>query len=188
MSGLTGGVPPYSFTWSNGEITQNLSNLSSGAYYVNILDSKGCSIDWQTGWNYIEARTSRPDIKYASSTAGSCQFNPSGEIGVYLYWEGGSNPPFTTTALNLTTNTTYNHTFPVDTTRQGVVPLQETGLYQIILKGTNGCSDTTTVYFDKLAKSISTTSKVCGNNALILATGGTPPYSYDWAYYDPINS
>ena len=37
-----GGIPPYTFNWSNGEITQNLNNLAAGYYKVTITDSTGC--------------------------------------------------------------------------------------------------------------------------------------------------
>ncbi len=40
---VTGGTPGYIFTWSNGAITEDLSNVAAGTYTVNISDSKGCT-------------------------------------------------------------------------------------------------------------------------------------------------
>ena len=40
---VTGGIQPYMFQWSNSATTQNLSNLSSGWYYVTITDNNQCS-------------------------------------------------------------------------------------------------------------------------------------------------
>lgn len=40
---VTGGVPPYSFAWSNSETTQSISNLLPGTYDLTILDAAGCS-------------------------------------------------------------------------------------------------------------------------------------------------
>ena len=37
------GMPPYTYQWSNGATTQNLSNLSPGTYTVNAIDALGCS-------------------------------------------------------------------------------------------------------------------------------------------------
>ncbi|WP_418263423.1 DUF7507 domain-containing protein [Flavobacterium faecale] len=42
---VSGGTAPYSFTWSNNETTEDLANLSTGTYSVEIKDSNGCSIN-----------------------------------------------------------------------------------------------------------------------------------------------
>ncbi|EON76461.1 hypothetical protein ADIS_2911 [Lunatimonas lonarensis] len=39
---ISGGRPPFQFRWSNGAVTQNVQNLSSGQYAVEVLDSAGC--------------------------------------------------------------------------------------------------------------------------------------------------
>jgi hypothetical protein len=40
---VSGGTAPYVFQWSNGEITEDLSNLSSGTYLVTVTDANGCT-------------------------------------------------------------------------------------------------------------------------------------------------
>jgi hypothetical protein len=40
---ILGGTSPYSFQWSNGANTQNLSNLCVGTYTVNVFDNNQCS-------------------------------------------------------------------------------------------------------------------------------------------------
>lgn len=43
-SSVIGSVPPYSYSWSNGEDTPNINNLSSGAYNLLVTDNNGCFI------------------------------------------------------------------------------------------------------------------------------------------------
>lgn len=38
-----GGVPPYQFNWSNGEITKDIAQLEAGEYHLTITDAVGCS-------------------------------------------------------------------------------------------------------------------------------------------------
>ncbi|WP_028980915.1 SprB repeat-containing protein, partial [Sporocytophaga myxococcoides] len=40
---LSGATPPYTFLWSNGSTSQNLSGVPSGSYSVQITDANGCT-------------------------------------------------------------------------------------------------------------------------------------------------
>ena len=40
----TGGTGPYTYAWSNGETTNNISNLDGGDYTVTVTDAKGCEL------------------------------------------------------------------------------------------------------------------------------------------------
>ncbi|MEZ4827536.1 MAG: T9SS type A sorting domain-containing protein [Bacteroidia bacterium] len=38
----TGGIPPYTYSWSNGETTDVITGLDSGVYVVTVTDAAGC--------------------------------------------------------------------------------------------------------------------------------------------------
>lgn len=39
----SGGTPPYTYSWSNGDTNPNPNNLSSGAYVLTVTDANGCT-------------------------------------------------------------------------------------------------------------------------------------------------
>ncbi len=71
----SGGVSPYSYSWSNGSTTSHAGDLSSGTYWVNITDANGCS---QKSSVIVE---SEPKQELVINNA----FSPNGD-GINDYW------------------------------------------------------------------------------------------------------
>lgn len=45
ISTVTNGVGPFTYIWSNGAVTQNISNLCPGNFTVEVIGSNGCSAE-----------------------------------------------------------------------------------------------------------------------------------------------
>ncbi|MEC3908204.1 T9SS type A sorting domain-containing protein [Tamlana sp. 2201CG12-4] len=60
---ITGGTPPYTVLWSNGDTTQQTSNLNQGIYDVAITDSYGCQV---SGSIQINQPTEALSINYTA--------------------------------------------------------------------------------------------------------------------------
>ena len=92
------GVPPYSFEWSNGEVTSSLDSITAGVYEVTTSDQNGCS-DIVS----VEVNQPEPLVLWASSDVYIClgqtvplNASVSGGTPTYFYsWSDGSTGPFT---------------------------------------------------------------------------------------------
>lgn len=85
---VLGGVLPYTYQWSNGEITEDLNNVPAGNYSVVVTDDKNNTAE-------IEITISEPDfyplaVDYAKNNVSSVNGN-DGEISLEI---SGGTPPY----------------------------------------------------------------------------------------------
>ena len=104
---VSGGTPPYSYQWSNGQTTSSISNLTIGDYSITVTDNNGCIA-------LSSVTINQPPLLVISANA-----NPSviclGDItnltttgaDTYLWSNGMTGPNITVTP---TTSTTYSVT------------------------------------------------------------------------------
>lgn len=84
---VTGGVAPYTYLWSNGATTKNLSNVPAGDYQVLVKDNKGCS--YQAVYKLTAPASFEIDSKINQP---ACQGSENGAIEIL---PKGGKAPFT---------------------------------------------------------------------------------------------
>lgn len=163
---VTGGSAPYSFVWSNGAITEDISGLGAGLYTVTVTDLNGCSFDTTLNLNNqgspsVSGTAVSPTCTGTSN--GSISLGVSGGVGPFTYtWSNGAS----TQNLTNLSGGTYN----VIITDQGT-----------------GCQVTqsfTLTTPPNLGGQVNITPVACfgATNGSIDVTlfGGTAPYSVVW--------
>jgi uncharacterized repeat protein (TIGR01451 family) len=162
----SGGVPPYSYLYSNGANTQTSSGLSSGVYSVTVTDANGCS-----GHTNAFVGASTPITATYTATPSSC----TGSTGTAALTVSGGAAPYIISWA----------TYPVQTgtTATGLAP----GSYSFHITDANGCIRTGTVHIDPttiISVAATSTDAMCtqSNGSIsVLASGGTAPYTYLWS-------
>ena len=167
---VIGGTSPYSFTWSNGSTTQDLSGLLTNSYNVSITDSVGCT-------SLLTAFVAQPpaplnitvlnitDAKCFNSSDGAIDVNITGGTPSYSFnWSNGG------TTEDLAAITSGNYTLTV-TDAKGCVNSNSFQVQQPIQS------------LDLTGTEINPVSCYGQSNGGIypVTSGGTSPYSYTWS-------
>lgn len=165
---VTGGTEPYSYQWSNDEVTEDLSELYAGFYIVTVTDAHGCV-------EYAMAEIHQPalplhgditatDVRCYGEGNGVCDLNVFGGTPPYYYtWNTGA----------------------ISEDIDNLVP----GFYAVTITDENGCLayDTARIYQSEfpLSGQISGTDATCNGlsdgNVMFTADGGYEPYHYEWS-------
>ena len=150
---ISGGVPPYSFNWSNGQTTQTINNLSSGNYYCTSTDINGTSITSNVVISQpliLSSTSNTSDVSCYGDNDGSATLTLSGGTGTLTVNWFGMNP----TAL-------------------------PAGTHNYTVTDANGCSITSNVVISQPNELIVSITQ--NNTSLIVnLLGGTPNYVYSW--------
>jgi len=174
---LSGGIPPFTFLWNNGDTTEDLTNISAGQYIVNITDVNNCTLN-------DTINISEPDLLYANYTQTNVTCNGGIDGSAIVNFFGG------------VTDYTFSwgtFTYPLS----GGISFFQTpmgipaGIYPFTVTDSNSCifSDTITITEpDSIQTTATLTSVSCkGENngsAILVITGGTSPYLESWGVSD----
>ncbi|MBI4847991.1 MAG: PKD domain-containing protein, partial [Nitrospirae bacterium] len=162
---VTGGVSPYTYNWSNGAITEDITGLTAGTYSVTITDNNGCTTNQSvtiTQPTAITVATTSTDATCLFSD-GTASVTSSGGAGSHTYlWSDGQ-----TTAID---------------------SFLTAGTYTVTVTDTAGCTNIATAFVNNTgAPSITLDSAStlncsydCNGIAIVSASGGVPPYTFLW--------
>lgn len=163
---VSGGTPPYTYTWLPVAInTGSISNLSVGNYTLLLNDANGCS-------NSATIALSQPLPLSAniSATNPACFGDSNGKLTASAF--GGIAP--------------YTYTWLPSTQTGSALANLSAGNYSLVVRDANACFNTVTVTVSQpssIGVSVSSTNSPCygpGGKAKSVVFGGTPPYSYTW--------
>ena len=91
---VSGGTSPYTYLWSNGATTEDISGLAAGTYTVTVTDANGCTINLPvTVGTDNSTITVTPVVTNTTCTAsiGAINITVSGGTSPYTYlWSNGA--------------------------------------------------------------------------------------------------
>lgn len=170
---VNGGIPPYSYSWSNGANTPQIQNLNAGTYQIQISDAQG-----QTISESIQLRAPAMLQLFSVNTnynGYEISSNGGSDGSIDLQSTGGTPP--------------YQYQWSNGSSSEKLVDLPA-GNYQVSVMDANACNAQHQVLLQEppaLSGSISLQQAVsCAGAANGMATanvsGGVPPYSYQWEH------
>lgn len=162
---VSGGTAPYSYLWSNGITTEDLSNVLAGTYNVTITDNKSCvqiNSVTITEPNTLNVVVTATDALCNGSNSGNINLTANGGTMPYSFaWSNGAT---TQNANNLVAN-----------------------YYSVTVTDTNGCTKIAAATINEptaITVSVVSTNVSCNGGADgavdLTVSGGTTPYSYQW--------
>ncbi|MEL6865648.1 MAG: MopE-related protein, partial [Bacteroidota bacterium] len=84
---VSGGVPPYQYSWTNGWTEEDLSNADAGLYQLTVLDGRACAIS-----STIIFVDQGSDLEVEALTSGNIGCNGGDQGRIELMIEGGTMP------------------------------------------------------------------------------------------------
>ena len=163
---VAGGTGSYTYNWSNGNSTQNLSNVVAGSYSVLVTDGNGCT----KTTNAIISTAASFSLPTPVPVNNNCNGTKLGSIPVLV---SGGTGPFTYSWSNGASGQTVTNV--------------AAGAYTVTVTDGAGCSQTTNATVTQPAAiTLTTNTSVASCNkangsASASASGGVGNFTYSWS-------
>jgi gliding motility-associated-like protein len=161
-----GGTPSYTFVWSNGAVTEDISGVNAGNYRVTVTDANACSAQ-------LSASISQPNAINATYTQTNVQCNGGNNGAIDVSVNGGSFP--------------YVYIWSTGSTQQDLTNLGA-GPYSLTITDANQCTVSLSTIISQsgnLSLTLTANDATCNglNNGSVtsVTTGGNLPYTYLWS-------
>ena len=164
---VTGGTSPYTYSWSSGQITEDLTAVGFGLHIVIVTDQLGCQeeldINIQQPAQALTIIETHTDALCIGGQQGTINLQVSGGTIPYLYfWNNGSSNEDQTNLL--------------------------AGIYIAQITDNNNCQSSINIEIldpsNTTELSETHTDVICFSDATgaidLTVTGGLPPYVFDW--------
>ena len=165
---VTLGTTPYTFAWSTGATTEDVSGLAPASYTVTVTDAAACVVT--DGVTITAAAAILSTLVPTNTTCGGCS-----DGSIDLTASGGAAP--------------LTFIWSNGATTEDISALLQ-GTYTVTITDNNGCTDIDAAFVSDplpcivLSVSTSATNVSCngGNDGSTTAipSGGTAPYTYSW--------
>ena len=167
ISNPTGGTAPYTYSWSDGSVTQNAINMPRGTFTVTITDNHNCQTTATatiTQPGKMQISGSKLDIDcYSYGDVGSANVQVQAGTPGYIYsWDNGETTP------NI----------------DSLAP----GIYHVSVTDQNNCAIDTFFIINQrpeITFTNTSTPTYCygysDGTATIIPSGGTSPFTYSWS-------
>lgn len=181
---VTGGTPPYTYTWpSNPTNTTNvLSNIGTGTYNVTVTDANGCSVTQSYTVTTIQALAVSLNAINSINTI-NCYGDTNGKLEAIA---SGGRPGLTTPNYLYEWRNTLNQVIGTSASINNLVA----GIYTVYVTDFNTPPSTIQQSFTITQPASPLTASVQIANPILCAggtgslsvavNGGTPTYTYEW--------
>ena len=168
---VSGGIPPYTYIWSNNQTTPTIENLTAGVYSVTISDVNGCQSQSQTEILNPESDCENLEVSFVfadprcpETNTGFVSANPINGIAPFQFnWSTGA---IQQTIGNLPAGAYF-------------VTITDAALCSVQAAQTLSPKDPITISADITS---STGNNINDGSATLFVNGGTPPYRASWSH------